>query len=121
MVFWHLRSRRKKTGGKAKRNRKKKKYERGGYFIPSKIGETKILKNRVRGGNIKIKLVNATYINVGGKKLKILEVLENKANFKFNREKIITKGAILLTEKGKVKVTSRPGQHGVLNGIFIKE
>lgn len=119
MVFWHLKSKRKKTGGRLKRSRKKKKYERGGYFIPIKVGETKIKKNRVRGGNIKLKLLKAEYVNVNGQKLKILEVVENKANQKFNREKIITKGAIILTEKGKVKITSRPGQHGTLNGVFV--
>ena len=120
MVFWHLKSKRKKTGGRLKRNRKKKKYERGGYFIPTKIGETRIKKNRVRGGNIKLKLLRAEYVNVDGQKLKILEVLENKANSKFEREKIITRGAIVSTEKGKVKITSRPGQHGILNGVFVE-
>jgi small subunit ribosomal protein S8e len=120
MVFWHLRSRRKKTGGRAKTNKKKKKYQRGGYFVPTKIGETKLKENRVRGGNIKLKLLKSEFVNVGGKKLKIVDFVENKANFKFNREKTITKGAIIVTEKGKVKITSRPGQHGVLNGVFIE-
>lgn len=120
MVFWHLKSRRKKTGGRASRNKKKKKFERGGYFIPVKIGENKPKVNRVRGGNIKLKLLTTEFVNVAGKKYKILQVLENKANFRFEREKIITKGAILETEKGKVKVTSRPGQDGVVNGVFVK-
>ncbi|HDI06396.1 MAG TPA: 30S ribosomal protein S8e [Candidatus Aenigmarchaeota archaeon] len=120
MVFWHLKSKRKKTGGRAKRNRKKRKFERGGYFIPTKIGKNKVKVNRVRGGNIKLKLLNTEFVNVAGKKYKILQVLENKANFRFEREKIITKGAILETEHGKVKVTSRPGQDGIVNGVFVK-
>ena len=70
MVFWHLKSRRKKTGGRLKRSRKKKKYERGGYFIPTKLGKTNVKINRVRGGNTKLKLVSAEYINVDGKKYK---------------------------------------------------
>ena len=120
MVFWHLRSRKKKTGGRAKKNRKKKKFEKGGYFIPVKIGENKIKPIRSRGGNTKLKLLNAEFVNVEGKKYKILQVLENKANFRFEREKTITKGAILETEKGKVRVTSRPGQDGLVNGVFVE-
>ncbi|OYT42866.1 MAG: 30S ribosomal protein S8e [Candidatus Aenigmarchaeota archaeon ex4484_56] len=119
MVFWHLKSRRKKTGGRLKKSHKKKKYERGGYFIPTKLGKTNIKLNRVRGGGMKFKLVSADEINVNNKKYKITKFVENKANFRYDRSKIITKGAILMTEKGKVKVTSRPGQNGVLNGIFI--
>ena len=119
MVFWHLKSKRKKTGGRVKPNKKKKKYQRGGYFIPTKIGKQKIIKIRCKGGNEKLKLLAAEFVNVEGRKLRILEVLENRANFKFSREKIITKGAILQTEKGKVRVTSRPGQDGVLNGVFV--
>lgn len=120
MVLWQLASRRKNTGGRANKNKKKKKFERGGYFIPLKIGETKVKKERSRGGNSKTKVIHAEFVNVEGKKYKILHVIENKANFKFNREKIITKGAVLETEKGKVKVTSRPGQDGVVNGVFLK-
>lgn len=120
MVFWHLKSRKKKTGGRAKTNRKKKKFERGGYFIPVKIGAGKIKPVRTKGGNQKTKTLNAEFVNVEGKKYKILQVLENKANFRFEREKTITKGAVLETEKGKVRVTSRPGQEGLINGVFVK-
>jgi small subunit ribosomal protein S8e len=35
------------------------------------------------------------------------------------RRNIITKGAVVDTSVGKVKVTSRPGQHGIINGIII--
>ncbi len=120
MVFWHLRSRKKKTGGIAKKNRKKKKFERGGYFISTKIGKNKVRVNRVRGGNTKLKLLTTEFVNVEGKKYKILQVLENKANFWFAREKTITKGAIIEIEKGKVRVTSRPGQDGLVNGVFVE-
>ncbi|MHA1294432.1 MAG: 30S ribosomal protein S8e, partial [Promethearchaeota archaeon] len=36
-----------------------------------------------------------------------------------NRRHIITKGSIVETELGRARITSRPGQHGVLNGILI--
>ncbi len=120
MVFWHLKSRRKKTGRRLKSNKKKKKYQRGGYLVPIKLGEQKMSEIRTKGGKLKSKLFNTQYVNVGGKKLEIQDVVENKANFKFNRKKTITKGVILKTEKGKVKVTSRPGQDGVLNGVLVE-
>lgn len=50
-------------------------------------------------------------------KSKIKTVLETPANMHFARRNIITKGTILNTEKGKV--TSRPGQTGVVNATLI--
>jgi len=39
----------------------------------------------------------------------------------YTRMNVITKGCIVNTEIGRVKVTSRPTQHGVVNGILIEE
>jgi len=39
----------------------------------------------------------------------------------FVRRKIITKGAIIKTELGLAKVTSRPSQDGVVNAVLIEE
>ena len=50
---------------------------------------------------------------------KILNVVENSANPHLVRRNILTKGAIVETEMGKVKVTSRPGQDACLNGIAL--
>ena len=36
------------------------------------------------------------------------------------RQNIITKGTILQTEIGKVKVTNRPSQEGMINGVLIE-
>jgi small subunit ribosomal protein S8e len=33
----------------------------------------------------------------------------------------MTKGAIIETEMGKAKVTSRPGQDGVVNAVLLTE
>ena len=49
----------------------------------------------------------------------LLEVIENSANPNYVRQNIITKGSVIETEKGKAKVTSRPGQHGVVNAVLI--
>ncbi|MGZ7046776.1 MAG: 30S ribosomal protein S8e, partial [Methanobacterium sp.] len=78
------------------------------------------------GGNNKIRLTNENKINVVNPKTnkvetaEILNVIENTANTHFVRRNIITKGAIVETSAGKVKITSRPGQHGIINGILIE-
>ncbi len=122
MTQWHTRSKRKPTGGKYKHFRKKKKYERGRDYIPVKVGEkTKRKTIRVRGGNIKIRLLQASecVLFPGGEKVKILGVKENPSNPQFVRMNIITKGAIIETEKGLAKVVSRPGQDGVINAVLL--
>ena len=53
------------------------------------------------------------------KKVKILTVVENSANPFYVRRNIINRGAIIETEIGKAKVTSRPGQHGLINAILL--
>ncbi|MCD6128087.1 MAG: 30S ribosomal protein S8e [Methanomicrobia archaeon] len=125
MGIYQGRSRRKKTGGKYIRSRGKRKYEMGKEPIFTKIGEEKKKIIRVMGGNRKIKLKSALYANIstpeGIKKVKILNVEENKANKQFTRRNILTKGAIIQTEIGKARITSRPGQHGVVNGVLLKE
>lgn len=125
MAQWILRSKRKKTGGLLKRPGKKKKHQRGRDYLPTHIGKTKIKKERARGGNIKMIALSANTANIVAKgraqKAKILSVLENKANPQFVRRNIITKGAVIQTELGKARVTSRPGQSGIVNAILIEE
>ncbi|MBU5678397.1 MAG: 30S ribosomal protein S8e [Candidatus Aenigmarchaeota archaeon] len=125
MTQWHLRSRRKLTGGLLKPNRKKKRRDRGRDFIPAKIGERKIKKKRARGGNEKLILLSDMYANVSigneTKKAKILSVVSNPANPYLARQNIITKGCIIETELGKARVTSRPGQNGIVNAVLIEE
>jgi small subunit ribosomal protein S8e len=120
---WHTRSKRKVTGGLYKKHRKKKKYERGRDYIPIKIGEARKKILRVRGGNLKVRLLQTDECIVfpGGKKVKILSVKENPANPHFVRMNIITKGAIVETELGLAKVVSRPGQDGVVNAVLIEK
>lgn len=124
---WHGRSRRKETGGRYREARKKRKYEMGRDPILASIGEEELKKIRVRGGNFKIRVISAKYVNVFDpktgktKKAEIKDVLENPANPHYVRRDIITKGAIVLTDVGKVKITSRPGQHGCLNAVLIEE
>ncbi len=125
MARSQARSRRKYTGKKYKHFRKKRKRELERPTIDTVIGTEKKKKLRIMGGNIKLKLFSTKLINVTDlsnnktSKIKILRYESNSASKDLNRRHILTKGAIVQTELGKVKVSSRPGQHGVLNGILI--
>ncbi|MFH7902915.1 MAG: 30S ribosomal protein S8e [Candidatus Aenigmatarchaeota archaeon] len=104
----------------------KKKCHLGGDEILVELSEKeKRIIKRTKGGNKKVKLRFVTYANVfdgkNYKKVKILDVVENKAHPLYERRKIITKGAIIKTEIGLAKVTSRPSQHGVVNAILIQK
>jgi len=122
----HARSLTKPSGGKKKKYyRKRKKAWIGREPAKTTVGETKIKKVRVRGGNYKFKALRIEYANVldpktgKSQKVKILNVKDNPANRNFARMNIITKGAIIITEIGEAKVTSRPGQEGIVNAVLL--
>lgn len=125
MARSQARSKRKYTGKKYKRFRKKRKRELERPPIETRVGEEKKKKQRVLGGNQKLKLFSSLYMNVTDpnnnqtSKVRILKFDSNDASKDYNRRHILTKGAIVETELGKAKITSRPGQHGVLNGVLI--
>lgn len=125
MARWHLRSHRKSTGGLINSHKKKKKYERGSEFLDTRIGKEKKKPVKVLGGRTKIKLLSTDKINVAHrgkiKTAKISSVVENNANPHYVRRNVLTKGGIVKTDLGSVRITSRPGQHGVINGILIEE
>ncbi|WP_290900641.1 30S ribosomal protein S8e [Ferroglobus sp.] len=126
-MIWQGRSRRKPTGGLYKPHRKKRKYELGREPVETHVGERKIKKVRVRGGNYKIKLFADKYANVyvpsEGKvvRVEIESVVENKAHMHYARRNVITKGAIIKTSIGLAKVTNRPSQEGVINAVLIEQ
>ncbi|MEM5797723.1 MAG: 30S ribosomal protein S8e [Candidatus Aenigmatarchaeota archaeon] len=126
MSVWHGESGRKPTGGKIRLAKKKRKYELGNFPVYPTIGEEDRIKVRIKGGNEKIKLTSLSFVNVIDtknktvKKVKILDVVSNPANPDFARRKIITRGAIVNTELGRAKITSRPSQHGIANAILIE-
>ncbi len=116
---------RKISGGKYIKNRKKKLYENAGQKRIVKLGEEKRKSTRIRGGNKKTFLLKSDIINVLGKdkkikKTKIKNVIETPSNRFLARQNILTKGAIVETELGKVKITNRPTQEGVINGILTE-
>jgi small subunit ribosomal protein S8e len=48
-------------------------------------------------------------------------VKKNAANPNYVQRNIINKGAVIQTEMGLAKVTSRPGQDGIVNAVLVKE
>ncbi|MCK4327510.1 MAG: 30S ribosomal protein S8e [Candidatus Diapherotrites archaeon] len=120
------RSKRTKTGAKHRKKRDKIKAELGRKTQKVTVGTTKRVSDKARGGNVKLGLRHAEEINVLDpktkkiQKTKILTVVENKANRHYERMNILTKGAIVKTELGDARITSRPSQEGVVNGILVK-
>ena len=115
---------RKISGGKYAKNRKKKSYEIAGQKRIVKLGEEKRKRKRVMGGSKKTFLVRAKFVNVPiknkTKKIEIKNVFETPSNRFLARQNILIKGAIVETELGKVKITNRPSQEGVINGVLIE-
>ena len=113
---------RKISGGRYNKNRKKKTYETVGQRKIVKLGEEKRKMRRVKGGNRKAFLLGIKTVNVKkeGKteKADIKNVTETPSNRFFARQNIITKGTIVETSLGKVKITNRPSQEGNLNGVL---
>ena len=115
---------RKISGGKYQQQRKKKLYERPGQKRIAKLGEDKRKSQKVRGGTRKVFLLKAKTINLvlNGKstKAEIKNVVETPSDRFLARQNVLTKGTIVETDKGRAKITNRPTQEGVLNGILLK-
>jgi len=64
------------------------------------------------------------YVNVKTKdktkKVEIKNVLQTPSNRFLARQNVITKGTVVDTELGKVKITNRPSQEGNVNGILVE-
>ncbi|MEM2902750.1 MAG: 30S ribosomal protein S8e [Candidatus Bathyarchaeia archaeon] len=127
MTVWHGDlHKRKKTGGRKRPYRGKRAFERGSPPTETRIGERKLKVVKGRGGVLKYRLFSGKMVNVvdpntgKAEKAEIKKVVENRANREFQKRGVITKGAVVETTSGKVKVTSRPGQHGVINGVLIE-
>jgi small subunit ribosomal protein S8e len=127
MVTWHLRSKRTKTGKKLRKLRKKRRMDRGTEFLSTRIDERRAKLKRGTGGHKKVKLKSVDTANIcdskTGKvtKSKILSTTENAANPHYVRRNVLTKGAVIKTEAGMARVRSRPGQHGAVSAVLVKE
>ncbi len=132
LAVWHGRSRRKPTGGinHALRARMKRKYEMGREFVPpindptAEKEERKVVEGR--SNIIKVRIRKVLFANVANpktgevKKVKILSVENNPANRHFSRIGVVTRGAVVKTELGLARVTSRPNQDGVVNAVLLE-
>jgi small subunit ribosomal protein S8e len=125
MTQWKLKSKRKSTGRQISRHGKKERQQRSRDYLPAHVGKTKRKKVKARGNIEKTIAVSIDTANVvtknGIKKAEIKTVIENPANPQFVRRNIITKGAIIETSLGNARVTSEPGQAGVVNAILLEK
>ena len=125
MAITQLRSKRKVTGSKYKRFGIKTLLSRGSPATLTKLDERKTQQARIRGGTHKTRTLSANSANVYDPKAKkyvkakILTIAENPANRHFVRRNIMTRGAIIETDKGKARITSRPGQEGTVNAVLV--
>ena len=125
MTKWHIDRGKKVTGGRIHLHRKKRRFQRGSLPLLTEIGKEKKTVKRCRGGTRKVKLVKAEFVNIVNpktnkmKKVKILDVVSNPANPHYVRRGIITKGAVVKTELGSVRILSRPSQSGSVSGIIL--
>lgn len=126
MAIWQGRSKRKPSGGRIRAAHKPRKHELGREPHLPTIGPMKRKIVRVRGGATRMRVLAADQAVVTDpgtsttKVVKIKTVVENPANPHYVRRNIITKGAIIETEIGRARVTSRPGQHGAVHAVLIK-
>jgi small subunit ribosomal protein S8e len=126
MAIVQSKSKRKPSGARYKSKIIKKRQHLIGR-VPSmtKVGKTKIQNIRVRSAGIKLRLLTVEKVNLFDPKTKkfsmetINSVIDSPADKNFIRRNIITKGAIISTSKGNAKVTSRPGQDGIVSAVLV--
>jgi small subunit ribosomal protein S8e len=121
----HARSTKKRTGGRRRAVRKKRKHELGSEPTETQIGEHRLKVVETHGGNAKIRAVEMDVASVatdeGVERATIEDVVENASNPNYVRRNIITRGAIIETDVGRARVTSRPGQDGQVNAVLLDE
>lgn len=117
---------RKITGGRYKKARKKKSTEKVAQRRIVKLGDKKTKTLIGRGKTKKTVSLKGNMINVLDssnkklKKVKITNVAQTPSNRFLARQNILTKGAIVETELGKVRITNRPSQEAVINGVLVE-
>ena len=117
---------RKVSGGKYHASRKRKKFEIQKQPNIVKLGKVKSKKSRGLGGNVKSILLTSDIANIIDKKtkksskVKIKNVLETPSNRFWARQNILVKGSIVETEKGKARITNRPGREGSVQAVLVE-
>ncbi len=125
MVVYQGRGKRSSRGSRYKSYRGYKKNELGRLPSLTGLAKKRLKHIRILGGKNKLRLLSEEFVNVvdtktkKSQKVKIKTITGNPANRHFVRRNIMTKGAIIETEAGKARITSRPGQDGVVNAVLI--
>ncbi|MFH1590799.1 MAG: 30S ribosomal protein S8e [archaeon] len=125
MAISQNKSKRSSTGGRYISSRKKRSRELGNRPTLTKLGPYKAKTIRTKGGGEKQRTLVVDVCLVfnpkanKGEKAKILNIVETPANRHFTRRNIMTKGTVIETDKGKAKITGRPGQEGAVNAVLI--
>ncbi len=127
MTIFQGRGHEKPSGGTLRSSRKKRRFELGREPTLTRLAEKserKVLRGM--GGNTKVVLFTTKNANVYDpvekkiKSVKIITVKENPANSHYVQRNIMNRGTIISTEIGEARITSRPGQDGVVNAILMK-
>jgi small subunit ribosomal protein S8e len=115
----------KPSGGKRRSSRSKRRSEIGREATLTRINITQRKVLRIRGGAEKTVLLNSNQVNLYDPKSKktvaskIVTVKENPANPHYVQRNIMNRGTVIETEKGLARITSRPGQDGVINAVLL--
>ena len=85
----------------------------------------KIKTVRTKADGRKSRVLTANQVNLFDPKTKkfspakLKTVTECPADTHYVRRNIFVKGAVVETDKGKARITSRPGQNGSINAVLI--
>ncbi|MDD1686960.1 30S ribosomal protein S8e [Methanoregula sp.] len=123
---WQKESVRKVTGGRRRPAAMKRRADIGGAPAETHLGENRTRVARTYGGNHIVIALRANLANVTNpkngetKRVKIETVEKNTANPNYVRRNLLNKGAVIKTELGSARITSRPGQDGVINALLLE-
>ena len=126
MAQWHGISRRKPSGGRRVQARGKRSTEISTEKQMALIGEPKRKIYRRTGGNTLVRVLAANKVSINNPKTgktilgTIENVVENESDPNYVRRNVLVKGAIIETDKGRVRITSRPGKDGGINGVLVE-
>ncbi|MEM4240377.1 MAG: 30S ribosomal protein S8e [Candidatus Woesearchaeota archaeon] len=128
MVIVHRRDAgRTPSGGRQSINRGKRRFETGELPVATRIEpSTRIFAKQTKARRlVKAKVHTADHVNLFDPKsktysqAKVMAVVECPANRHYVRRNIMVKGAVVRTEKGMARITSRPGQDGTVNAVLV--
>ncbi len=128
MVVVHRReSGRTPTGGRQTAHRGKRRFEIGNHPTATRIDEAdKVFTKQTKSYHlVKTKVSTTNHVNLYDpksktfSKAKLKAVIDCPANRHYVRRNIMVKGTLVDTEKGKARITSRPGQDGTVNAVLV--